>query len=151
MSSDEFLQRIRNNTKLTERIIVGGNPFEFDVVKDSGLEQMLSFFIGYNNGRPFISSEVPVDYRIPMVTHEIMEFTAYLGKPDSCLNALKDELKLVPAKQLEEYITFRYHVFKILRNYLMKTEPSSPLIDQVRTSMMLLEGKLRSYEHKRII
>ena len=79
-----------------QRLAFSGEDRTYDVVdRNLGVGEP-RYFISYNNGRPFISDEVPEAFRAPMVFHELMEFESLKGQPDSCLNSLKAELETFP-------------------------------------------------------
>jgi len=87
------------------------------------LEPRLPGFLGYPNGEHlFISEEVPEKFRIPQLTHEIIEFTELEGQKGRCLEALKRELAIVPEEIREEYLEYRTNFFANLVKLYEKSE-----------------------------
>jgi len=127
---------------MTIRILEKGfvefdGPREYDVV-DRSLSPSPKFFISYNLGRPFISDEVPKEYRGFMVFHELTEFEKLRDSNDKCLNSLKSELEKVPEDKRKDYVTFRYGTFQNLIAFLEKYEPNSSFIPEARKSLDFL-------------
>lgn len=122
------------------RVEFGGEKRVYDVV-DRSLEGAPRYFICYSNGRPYISDEVPKTFRRHMVFHELFEFEKLQGKSEvgRCMRALMNELDGVPERDHGEYIPFRINVFQNLLDYLEETEPTSPLVVDVRQSLDFLE------------
>tara|TARA_Y100000310_G_scaffold345693_1_gene468396 strand:+ start:40484 stop:40876 length:393 start_codon:yes stop_codon:yes gene_type:complete len=116
-----------------------GEDREYDVVSKDLDQPAPRWFIGYNNGRPFISDEVRRDYQRPMVFHELAEFEILQSENGSCLEALKAELMSIPVNERRAYVRFRKEVFRELVEYFEKNEPKSQLIPQVKKSLAHLE------------
>ena len=106
----------------------------YDVIS-ADLSSAPLFFTGYGHGRPFISEQVPENYREPMVLHEIDEFEKFQRIEGRCLGALKLELEWVSSKEFfEDYIVFRLEVFNHLINFLKKDNPNSFFIPEAMKS-----------------
>jgi len=120
-----------------ETIEFNGEQREYDVV-DRNLKGAPRYFIAYHEGRPFISDEVPQNYRPPMVFHELTEFEKLVGTDSPCLNSLKAELKIVPEESRERYIKFRRAVFRELIEYLECNTQNREFISEVRKSLNYL-------------
>lgn len=109
----------------------------YDVL-DKDLDSCPKFFISYNKGRPFISEEVPKEFRRHMVFHELYEFEVLdPTKEDSCLIALKEELSRVPKTDLTEYIRFKTQVFQELITFSEKHDKS--LLKKINKSLDYLK------------
>ena len=141
MDLQEIITEKRNGTA---SVNFSGATREYDVVDRKAFENASPrYFIGYNQGRPFISEEVPEEFRPYMVIHELAEFEVLKGQTDSCLNALKTELGRVPCRHILAYLPFRRNVFSELIIYLEKNQPKSPLLAEVRKSLNHLEKRLK--------
>jgi hypothetical protein len=117
-----------------------GKDRKYDVVSKHLDSPAPRWFIGYNNGRPFISDEVRQDYQRPMVFHELAEFEILQNGNESCLEALKAELITVPVNRRKDYVSFRKEVFRELVKYFKESEPESQLIPKLKQSLAHLEG-----------
>ncbi|MEK6843862.1 MAG: hypothetical protein AABX83_00380 [Nanoarchaeota archaeon] len=117
---------------------------EFIVVDRNIGSPAPKYFISYNNGSPFISDEVPEDYRKPMVFHELTEFELLQNKTDKCLNALLAELKTIPKNKRKDYFEFRREVFENLISFLEEYQSNSSLIPEVRKSLNHLKNNFPS-------
>ncbi len=119
----------------TEKIVYNGQEREFDIVDRNLGSPAPRYFIGYNKGRPFISDEVPENYRKPMIFHELTEFETPSSQKLRCIDALKAELETVDPIILDEYKEFRKDVFKHLLEYFNTYEPESRFIPEIKTSL----------------
>lgn len=118
-------------------ITFNGKQRSYSVV-DRNITPAPKYFISYNKGNPFISDEVPEEFRESMVFHELTEFELLQDKPDRCLQALKSELETVPKNKKEDYLKFRLEVFESLIDFLKKYDPNSKLIIEVNKSLKYL-------------
>lgn len=118
---------------------IDGRVYGYDVIKSNFQKDAPRCFISYNDGRPFISDEVPSDYRSPMVIHEIAEETRYNGKIGRCLMALGVELAHVDG-DFSTYVLFRKRVFRELIRYLEIHNDPRALLQEVRGSLEHLES-----------
>src|SRR3989344_3216172 len=91
----------------TRTIEFDGKQREYRVVDRNIGSPAPKYFIAYNVGIPFISDEVPQQYREPMVLHELTEFELLPNEKDRCIRALRAELKIVPENIKEDYMRFR--------------------------------------------
>lgn len=119
----------------TRTIEFGGKQREYKVVDRNLDSPAPRYFISYGSGTPFISDEVPEDYREPMVLHELTEFELLTGEEDRCVKALDAELKIVPEEIKGDYVKFRRGVFESLIKYLEQYTPDSPFIPEARKSL----------------
>ena len=87
------------------------------IVVSKDLEPRLPGFVGCVSGLPFISEEVPPEFREHAVNHELIEFIVLGRRPGSCLEALTRELNLVPADLVAKYIDYRRAFFERLVAY----------------------------------
>jgi len=131
----------------TRTMEFNGAQRQYHVVDRNIGQDAPQWFITYNNGLPFISDEVPENYREPMVFHEMMEFEPLKGQEGRCLKSLIAELETVPRTQKADYIQFRKKVFVSLLDYLKRKEPSSEMIQEATKSLEYLRG-LQSEEIK---
>lgn len=113
----------------------------FLVVKRE-LEPKLSGFVSYNNGLPFISEEVPPDYRAYFILHELIEFEELDGVQGRCLEALKRELTFVPAEIRGAYAVYRQKFFQALVAYYARPKDgvSEEFCAEIAASLRYLEG-----------
>jgi hypothetical protein len=125
------------NVLKTKTIDFEGKAREYDVVDRNLGVDCPRWFIGYNNGRPFVSDEVPEGFMNYMVFHELQEFEKMPGGEDRCLTTLIEELKRVPEQELKEYVPFRREVFRSLVGYLQRHQ--QPLESAARKSLEHLE------------
>lgn len=94
-----------------------GRKIPFTIIKKE-LAPTLPGFLGYFNGEHlFISEEVPEEYRMPQLVHEIIEFTELKDKKGRCLEALKRELSIVPEEIKQSYLEYRKKFFAKLIEY----------------------------------
>jgi hypothetical protein len=121
-----------------------GEAREFDVA-DRNIPEAPKYFIGYNNGRPFISDEVPERFRKYMVLHELVEFEKFSEEEDSCYKALRFELMDVVDDDIYEYVPFRAETFEHLINYLKQNESDSDLLPKVKRSCRHLNELIREF------
>lgn len=118
----------------TKIINFNGENREYDIV-DRNIGDAPKYFIGYGEGLPFISDEVPEEYREHMIFHELTEFeNLKKQKNDKCLTALMFELERVPQEKRKEYIKFRRDTFRNLIEYLERKEPESSFIPETKKS-----------------
>ena len=109
-------------------------------VLNKDLEPNLPGFLGYPDGENlFISEEVPEEYRLPQLIHEIVEFTKLKDKKGRCVEALKHELSFVPGKIWEEYLEYRTDFFARLVEYY-KGSKDEDLKEEIRASYGVLQG-----------
>tara|TARA_Y100000310_G_scaffold337228_1_gene423791 strand:- start:278 stop:673 length:396 start_codon:yes stop_codon:yes gene_type:complete len=122
-----------------ESILFNGQERNYEVVDKNLNVPCPKYFISHNNGKPFISNEVPEKYRGYMVFHELYEFeTRDPLTKDSCVISLKKELETVPENIKEDYIEFRKQVFEDLVTFLKKYDKS--ILDKVSLSLDYLEN-----------
>jgi len=101
---------------------MGDERIPFTVLKKE-LEPSLPGFLGFSKGKHlFISEEVPEDFRIPQLCHEIVEFVELKGKEGRCLESLKRELETVREEIKKEYIHYRRMFFERLVAYYQDSE-----------------------------
>ena len=126
----------------TKTIEFQGNQRNYAVVdRDIGATAP-KYFMSYNGGNPFISDEVPKEYREPMVFHELTEFELLKCTESKCLKSLKAELERVPEDMMQSYIIFRTEVFESLIGFLEQHEPSSTFIPEAKNSLRHLRNLL---------
>lgn len=130
---------MNNRVLETGLVLFFGREREYNVVSRD-LSPSPKYFISHGGGKPFISDEVPGEYREFMVFHELMEYEKLPESAERCLNALKKELEKVPTKMKNEYIKFRFEVFKNLISYLETHEPKSKFIPKAKKSLEYLAG-----------
>ena len=82
-----FKKRLEELTIETDEVEYEGRNITYAVI-NSDLSPSPRYFVGYGNGNPFISEEVPESYRIPMIIHEVVEFEKFNGIEGRCLEAL---------------------------------------------------------------
>jgi hypothetical protein len=118
-----------------------GKDREYDVVNRNIGSPCPQWFISYNNGVPFVSDEIPEEYRPHMVFHELYEFeTLDPNDPESCIRALEKELERVPKDQINDYIPFRKGVFQSLVNFMNEHNPDMlPKIQQSLDHLIALD------------
>ncbi len=112
-----------------------GKLREFRVVDRNVGSPAPKYFISYGNGTPFISDEVPENYRNPMVFRELTEFELLQNESDRCLKALNAELEIVPENLRKDYVLFRREVFESLIDYFKHYQPDSPFISEAGKSL----------------
>ena len=122
-------------------LVVDGNLRNYYVL-NKDVPNAPRWFIGYNKGKPFISNEIPEDYRVPMIMHEIVEFEQYGKLSGRCSGATRDELKLVANEKKDDYIRFRIDVFKELDRFMRETKEDPIIRREIRQSISFLEGLL---------
>ena len=122
-----------------DHIFFEGNARNYEVI-DRNLEVPCpKYFISYNNGKPFISDEVPKQFRPPMVRHELYEFEKLNPEDDkSCLTALIQEIIAVPNPILNKYLKFRKEVFRELVDFHKKHK--TPQINKINKSLDYLNS-----------
>ncbi len=123
-----------------ETILFDGKDREYNVMDNPEKLIVPRYFISYGNGKPFISSEVPKNYRHHMVRHELLEFEKIEDSPTCCLQALVSELEEVPTIDRNDYIPFRARTFKSLIDFLKTKNQLSPLIHKLHKSLRYLES-----------
>ncbi len=123
-----------------ETIHFDGKDREYDVMDNPERLIVPKYFISYGNGRPFISLEIPKEYRPHIVRHELYEFEKLEDSPNRCLQALMFELGEVPKKETSNYIQFRARTFKNLIFFLKTREQLSPMIHKLNKSLRYLES-----------
>ena len=65
----------------------------------------------------FIANKVPVKHRLPMLAHEVIEFTKLDGRIGRCRAAAERELEYVAPADLAEYLRLRIAMFTGLIAY----------------------------------
>ncbi len=123
-----------------ETITFDGKDREYDVMDNPEKLIVPKYFISYGGGRPFISLEIPKEYRSHMVRHELYEFEKLEDSPDRCLKSLMFELENVPHQDRSDYIPFRARTFKNLIYFLKTQEQLSPMIHKLNKSLRYLES-----------
>jgi len=99
-----------------------GQTIPYTILKKE-LAPKLPGFLGFPKGENlFISEEVPEQFRLPQLVHEIIEFTELVGQKGRCLEALKRELSIVPEKIKQEYIEYRRDFFARLVEYYKESK-----------------------------
>ena len=71
---------------------------------------------------PFISDDVPPEFRPYVMTHEIYEGYHLRDQPHRCLRALEFELGSVPATRIRPYLRFRLTMFEALLAFMKDPE-----------------------------
>lgn len=113
---------VKNNEVGRGRFKYEGKIFYYSILQKE-LETRLPGFLGFIEGKfLFISEEVPREFRVPQLIHEVIEFTELKGKEGRCLEALKMELLLVPEKIYSEYIKYRLNFFKALVDFYKNSD-----------------------------
>ena len=110
-------------TLKTEKIKFEGQDREYDIVSkdDPDVVGAPRWFVSYGQGLPFISDEVPEQYRQHTIFHELYEFEKIPNdRMGRCRETLVKELERVPAGEIREYIRFRREVFEELKRYAEK-------------------------------
>ena len=108
--------------------------YEYLVVSRT-LEPAPRYFASFNrdaNLPPFISDEVPPEWHLPMMAHEIYEAVHLARRPHRCSRALELELHLVPANRLGEYLAFRETVFDQLLHFFTRGASGGETTDEQR-------------------
>lgn len=125
----------------TGQTIVCGRVFDYDVVNHEAHESLAArWFACCDNGRPFISDEIPPQFRGPMAFHEIYERQMFPNKPRGyCRDTLVEELKTVAAKDLPNYVRFRLGTFRELKGFYELHFSGHPFIAELELSMSHLE------------
>lgn len=104
----------------TQTVTVLGDECEYLIISRE-LEPAPQFFASCIASRtlpPFISDEVPVEYRDYVMAHEIYEGYYLHGRMNRCLRALDFELSRVPPDLLRGYLDFRSRSFTALAVFM---------------------------------
>ena len=126
-------------SKGKESLFFQGKNREFHVM-DKNLPRSPSYFVAYNQGNPFISDEVPKNFRNPMIFHELYEFESLQEvKTSRCLKTLQIELRSVDSSLMEDYIPFRRLTFRELINFHIKHNSDEKIISELRESFEYLK------------
>ena len=120
------------------------------LVISRNLEPRLPMFAGYNEGLPFVSEDVPNEYRLAWIAHEIIEFEQFRNpdetwQPDHCRRALVKEMDYVISTHLPKYLPLRLKFFKGLVEYLVQNKEPAEFIEEIKKSrdgLEVLVGKL---------
>jgi hypothetical protein len=122
-----------------ESTIFEGRTRIYDVVdKNLGIP-CPKYFVSYNQGSPFISQEVPQNFRKYMIYHELYEFEEFDPKDeDSCLESLRKELAKVPYYNLQEHVDFRKDTFRHLIEFVREYDKDS--FQKINRSLNYLEN-----------
>lgn len=121
------------------------------LVVSRNLEPDLPLFVGYNKGLPFVSEEVPEEFRIGWIAHEIIEFEQFRDEdgnwlPDHCRRSLVKEMDYVSQDILSEYLPLRLKFFTDLVYYLIVKGEPIDFIVEVEKSRKGLEEIVKSLE-----
>ena len=102
---------MRGHIVAVSLISVSGRLYSYLVLKKEA-GQPLPGFVGQDKGLPFISEEVPSEFRGFVLAHEIIEFGELAGTGNRCAEALHRELVLVPPLIRESYVKYRRQFFE---------------------------------------
>jgi hypothetical protein len=129
---------MKNNEVGASEVEHEGRKILYTIV-DKSLEPKLPGFMGYLDGEHlFISEEVPDEFRIPQLVHEIIEFTELKDQKGRCLEALKRELKIVPDNIKPAYLKYRTIFFEKLIEYY-KNSKKEDFKTEIRASYDFLK------------
>lgn len=106
------------------QVTVLDRTYEYLVISHD-LHPSPKFFASCRTDRvtpPFISDDVPAEFRPFVMTHEIYEGYIINGQPHRCLRALEHELGCIPAKKLRSYLRFRLQTFEALLAFVKDPE-----------------------------
>lgn len=106
-----------------EEIEYKGEKFPYSIFKkEAKLE--LPGFLGHVEGHRhfFISEEVPENFKKYQLIHEVIEYTELNGKIGRCVEALNQEIALVPEDIKQEYLKYRRDFFARLVEYYKNYE-----------------------------
>lgn len=122
LTTDTRPNWIKNNEVGVGEIEYGGRKIPYTILKKESVPT-LPGFLGYPKAEYlFISEEVPEEFRVPQLIHEIIEFTELTGQKGRCVEALKRELSVIPEEIKQKYIEYRRDFFKRLIEYYKNFE-----------------------------
>jgi hypothetical protein len=75
----------KGKRKTVGRVRFDCKEYGYDVVDKDFFFDLPRYFISYNEGWPFISEEVPFEYRQLMMIHEIVEETRFEPQRGRCI------------------------------------------------------------------
>ncbi len=94
-----------------------GKTWTYAIIKRD-LENAPKGFLGFWEDKElFISEEVPEEFREYQLRHELIEHLELTGKPRRCVEALMQEIDLVPDEIADAYIAYRRNFFTRLVEY----------------------------------
>jgi len=147
--SETFEQILQRLTIATGQVEVRevGRVVDYRVI-DAALPRAPRWFTGYGEGHPFVSAEVPEDFRNAWVAHEVLCFEAYRDaqgnqKPGHCANALAAEMAYVPDARIEEYHRLRRDFFRGMARFAELGGYDPAFISEIRGSRDILETLVR--------
>lgn len=115
MVSDAFLKILKDSTLERGFIVIKGKKVLYIVISNE-VEPRLRYLEGYPDGELlFISGNVPIHYRRALLSHEY-NCLRNTG-PEGCIDATKDEMKLVPRGHEKDYRHFKIRYFQDLIRY----------------------------------
>lgn len=130
---------IKTNEVGSGEIEYGGKKFPYTVLRKE-LVPTLPGFLGYLNVEHlFISEEVPEEFRVPELIHEIIEFTELKDQKGRCVEALKRELLIVPEGMRQRYLEYRRDFFARLIEYY-KNSDDEDFRAEIQASYEFLQG-----------
>ena len=108
----------------TGQVTVMGQIYEYLVIS-CDLRPSPKFFAACRADRqvpPFVSDDVPWEYRAYVMSHEIYGGYYLADQPHCCLRALTYELGRVPATKIKSYLPFRLQTFDSLLAFMQDPE-----------------------------
>ncbi len=125
-----------------------GLHFNYMVIPQDMNKEIPYFVASYSSNKPeayliCVSDSIKPEFRRYVAFHEFFEFVAVQEpvKKKACCSALRMELNVAPAVDLQEYASMRCDFFKNLIDYAGKHKESfdESDIDGFRSSLSLLE------------
>lgn len=95
----------------------------------------------------YISDEVPAEYRLPMLQHEVYEHRHFGQEEYPCVAALQRELKELSGLDVQAYLDFRLETLRELSRHVHRRELSEfyrpPYRADVSLAYTLLQTRLQ--------
>ncbi len=115
MTLDEFVQEAKRRKIGDGTVVIDARTYAFDILPAS-FQPAIPFFVGYPMDYLFISDEVPEQYRMAALAHEILcERFRLSGDHAHCERAVAEEMKYIPADaDRDYYISLRLKMFDSL-------------------------------------
>ena len=131
--SDAFIPDWAVPFKVGEFTIgVDGNVYAVHVLSNE-LEPNRPHFLGFSDGKfLFISEDVPEEFRIHVLSHEVREF-AKKGEKGACKRALLNELEHLAPEMRKRYLAYRTRFFERLVAFYH--EQSGDKIDHLKAEI----------------